>query len=391
MICSSHCLSTYAHKKIEKRFVKCAVCGISFPNKNSLYSGKTKICQNECLVVRKEVMSHRVTGYTASVLKIMKEYGITYENAREIRRKKASSPLAIVYWTEKGLNENEAKEKISNMQRKNSKQSIDYYLSRGYSDEDAIKLQQEYQSLTSKSQKIENRRLSSRWQIYYWLNMGYTTDEAKEKMKNNGQFGAHTIERYKELYGQNWEEKYQKRIDTCKKYMSVQYYIDTYGEELGFEKYRERTKNFGGVSKIQLSLFDELYNLLPEHVKTYIQYKDNSGEKEFGQFCKENNKSFLYDFVIKKYNIVVEFNGDFWHGNPQIFTDENKVIYEGKTAKDIWNYDRMKHQHIVNRGFNLIVVWEKDYRQDPNGVIERLINQIKELIYEHDKNQVDNT
>lgn len=60
-------------------------------------------------------------------------------------------------------------------------------------------------------------------------------------------------------------------------------------------------------------------------------------------------------------NTIYEFHGDFWHGNPKIFslTDINPI--NKKTFGDLYQKTVERDQEILKSGFNLITIWESDF------------------------------
>jgi G:T-mismatch repair DNA endonuclease (very short patch repair protein) len=69
---------------------------------------------------------------------------------------------------------------------------------------------------------------------------------------------------------------------------------------------------------------------------------------------------FRYDFYLPSYNIILEYNGDYWHINPELF-DESKVI-DGKTANEIWKKDKIKKETAEINGYKFYTIWEKEFR-----------------------------
>jgi hypothetical protein len=62
-------------------------------------------------------------------------------------------------------------------------------------------------------------------------------------------------------------------------------------------------------------------------------------------------------------NTVFEFWGDFWHGNPQIY-DSKKVNYRCKKSYGTLYEDTMaRRQLIIDAGYNLIDIWESDFKK----------------------------
>jgi G:T-mismatch repair DNA endonuclease (very short patch repair protein) len=69
----------------------------------------------------------------------------------------------------------------------------------------------------------------------------------------------------------------------------------------------------------------------------------------------------LYDICIPEKNLIIEYNGDYWHMNPRKYSEGqyNKVAH--KTAKEIWERDDLKKQEAIFHGFYVAYIWEMDY------------------------------
>jgi len=81
---------------------------------------------------------------------------------------------------------------------------------------------------------------------------------------------------------------------------------------------------------------------------------------------KIGNKSFLVDGKIG--NTIYEFWGDFWHGNPEKFSPDMKNTKCGKTFKELYEKTMNKRQLIKDAGFQLIEIWESEYKL--NGILK---------------------
>jgi G:T-mismatch repair DNA endonuclease (very short patch repair protein) len=75
------------------------------------------------------------------------------------------------------------------------------------------------------------------------------------------------------------------------------------------------------------------------------------------------------DFLIG--NKIIEFFGDYWHQNPIKYNAGNTIKQNGKSAAEIWERDRQRVERLSSAGYEVLVVWEYDYRQNPKGTIER--------------------
>lgn len=114
-------------------------------------------------------------------------------------------------------------------------------------------------------------------------------------------------------------------------------------------------------SKDEINLFEFLKNDL-------VGYK-----VEEKRSIKIDNNWFLPDILIED-KIIVEYFGNYWHGNPRIFKEDDLVAYHQK-AKNVWEKDRNRIQKLEKSGYKVIIVWE-----DEKDKIEGLIQKIKNIL-----------
>ena len=121
--------------------------------------------------------------------------------------------------------------------------------------------------------------------------------------------------------------------------------------------------------------FSYYKSLSPNIQKGREYYHDNNHE----YFLITKYGYFYIDYVNKDRMKAVEFNGDVFHGNPEMFLkDDRPNPYDkSKTAEDIWKYDEIKMKAIREHGFDALIIWEKDYRENK----EREIKKINEFVY----------
>ena len=75
-----------------------------------------------------------------------------------------------------------------------------------------------------------------------------------------------------------------------------------------------------------------------------------------------------YDFKIKNINLLIEIDGDYWHGGPGV----EKHFYK---LDEVKINDQIKNQLASENGYFLIRIWESDIYNQP----DILIQKIKEL------------
>lgn len=178
----------------------------------------------------------------------------------------------------------------------------------------------------------------------------------------------------------NSDEEYNTRINSIK--LTYDNFIKKYGEELGKIKWKLYLSNRSiGYSKWSINIIDTLMNLhwfkdLPID-KVYYATKN----REYC-ICDETNKNcFLYDLTIFMKDgkrIIIEFNGNKFHANPNLSINERNLWFQpfSKESFDIvLNNDKIKKLRAESKGFIVYYVWDNN---DDNFNI----NYIKTKIYE---------
>jgi hypothetical protein len=173
------------------------------------------------------------------------------------------------------------------------------------------------------------------------------------------------IEKYGEIEG---NIKY-KELNNKKK-NNLENYIRKYGEVEGIKKFDNYIKKISKkpfYSKISQILFEQI----AENDNSKIYYATNKN----GEFCiydESIKKVRFYDYVDNFRKKCIEFNGNVYHANPEIYTENDNPNFRNKKLKsiDIWNEDSIKNELIKSKGYDLLVVWEKDFTENPQKVIE---------------------
>jgi very-short-patch-repair endonuclease len=195
---------------------------------------------------------------------------------------------------------------------------------------------------------------------------------AKKALKNR--IGSTTIEYFiqKGLSEEDARIKLKERQTT----FSLEKCIVKYGESEGILKWTQRQekwlKNYKRInySKISQELFINLFLNLKEsgfNEKVYFARLNPEGilhetDKNY-EFRLKLNKSFIVpDFFIPNMNLIIEFDGTYYHRN----TPENKK------REDI------RDMNIIESGYEVIHVLESVYIKNKNKVITELSNIILE-------------
>jgi very-short-patch-repair endonuclease len=156
--------------------------------------------------------------------------------------------------------------------------------------------------------------------------------------------------------------------------------IKKYGEVEGLRVWQERQKLWkskvfndnqwlgGGVSKVSNELFEKIISL--SNLKSVDTLYGIKNEK----FISNNKTHYKYDFTYLPTKKIIEFNGDYWHCNPDLYKADYYHKIKKMTARKIWDYDNVKIATAKHHGYDILVIWEDDYRKEPNKVINKCIN-----------------
>lgn len=241
---------------------------------------------------------------------------------------------------------------------RNSRRPIrkEYWIKKGYSEDESITLASTTKNQNNKKGATTGvdpsiRRATSKRCIEYYTSRGYTTEQATELVSENQKYFSKEIciQQHGEIDGLKiWKKRQEK-------------WQATLNEKLPEEKARiNRLKLSKGitVSSAEKIIFAEVKKILPEV------------EHQF-TLCNSNKKQFIYDIRIN--NKIIEYHGDFWHCNPSKYSSDYINPRTKLKAIDKWNIDSVKLQYARDRGYEVLVVWESDFKKNKEEIIKKCI------------------
>lgn len=104
-------------------------------------------------------------------------------------------------------------------------------------------------------------------------------------------------------------------------------------------------------------------NKLEELVFNFLQ--QNNIEFQYQFFLRRDKDIRFYDFKIKDKNILLEIDGDYYHGNP----NTKKHFFRVEETK---LNDAFKDQLAKDNNYKLIRIWESDIKKNPNIILTKL-------------------
>jgi very-short-patch-repair endonuclease len=209
----------------------------------------------------------------------------------------------------------------------------------------------------------------------------YGVEEGTEKWNNYRKHQSYAgvaeeyfIEKYGTIKG---AEKFK---EVCsKKANTLETFIARYGEILGKEKWEricEKHSLYKRQSNLANILFaDILANISKEmHDTIFFDYKNY----EYF-FAKRGHKTMFVDFYCASTKKIIEFAGDYWHGNPQIYDSTFFNKQANTTAGDLYTktlerINLLEHLH----GCKVLLIWENNYKRNKEQVTQQCLTFLNE-------------
>lgn len=223
---------------------------------------------------------------------------------------------------------------INFKKKKGLANTIEFWVNRGFAKEQAVlevsKIQSN-RSAKSPSSKKGARGYSVRT-VEYWTKRGFSSEEAilqvKKAQVTNG----------------------------------LDFYIKKYGEEQGKILFNDRIEKWLNSAGNK--------NMIANRSKKSLALFEQIGKGFYGpneKTVRGKSKVHRIDFIYNKK--IIEFYGDYWHGNPKIY-DKNSLIRKKKVI-DVWEHDAKKVKDLEANGYKVLIVWENDYKLDPIKIFKK--------------------
>ena len=255
--------------------------------------------------------------------------------------------------------ENEKKDPL--YKKKMSRFFKEFWLKKGYTEEESIKLAYDASLQNRKKfrEKIDAGEIEKGWNtttIEYYLKKGYSIDESERKLK---------------------ERQSTFTLNKC---------IAKYGEEIGRQKFHDRQEKWiakwkslyksGAFSTSPLSLSSTRYSKISLDLFFILSETYRTSYMGINEFWIRNDekKLLFYDFCVKEKKKIIEFNGDYWHCNPRLYSPDFFNRNKQMTAQQIWDFDNKKEELARAKGYDYLVIWESEYKLNPDVTINKCKN-----------------
>lgn len=186
---------------------------------------------------------------------------------------------------------------------------------------------------------------------------------------------------FKSKNEENFEEKYKENTQRLssqnKGVLTLKWFKTKFGDEIGEEKYNAHyTKIFDNrknmsYSKISQKLFWQIFNKIQNNDNIFFEELNkekhinlNKDDKKI--YGDDKKVRINLDFVYK--NKVIEFNGEYWH-----------------SSQKFREIDLKRKQICENKGYEVLFVWEKEFKEFPDEVINRCLRFLNDDVKINDR------
>lgn len=254
----------------------------------------------------------------------------SFARKRQIEQLKESNPLLL-------------KEQINTTK--------EFYLVRGYSEEESIKLLKDRQTTFSLEKLLSIYDEKTAMRIW---------KKRQEKWQQT-------------LNSKSEEEK--KKINS-RKAVSLKNLQIKYGEKNGKQKYYDIVKNRKTPgSKEAFKFFNRLLSEISFDEEPY--WASGFTNNEYFLFDKNSNRFYFYDFVLKNKKIIIEYHGESFHPRKDKLTKDQwndwKVPFTNESANSKFAFDQRKNNFAKDNGFGIVTVWSSDSFEKSMEKIVKLI------------------
>lgn len=205
----------------------------------------------------------------------------------------------------------------------------------------------------------------------------------KTKMRNNIRIkGEFRCEKCNKVFTSNTSLRAHKA--SCCKYEGKQFVCEVCGKNFkknsGLATHKLSQHNNNPIYKAKMK--KNAYNMLEKrkankgtsNLEKIFEKQFLSGIKFSRQFrLNTGDDLYIYDFYIKKSNLIIEVDGDYWHINPKRFNFNEMPTY----LQEYKQREHDKQSYAKQHSYNIVRFWEYDIHNNPDNIKEELDKWLK--------------
>lgn len=255
--------------------------------------------------------------------------------------------------------------------RETSNLCIEYWVNKGYSLDDAVQEISNRQSLNSKKyhdrMKDNDCSYSNGKQLQYYLDKGHSLIVSKELLRESQR--TFSLEKCLMKYGEELGLKIYK--DRQVKWQNT---LNSLPNDIKDKIRDAKAVRWGKASKQSLEYFLPLYKKLRKlGISKDDLYFGITGSNEYrlkGEFGTR-----IYDFCILSHKIIIEFHGISFHAKTEEDSKRRNNPF-GETLYTSWKNDCYKKLLAIQNGFDIIELWS-DEESSNTSKVEDLLTKLR--------------
>ena len=218
-------------------------------------------------------------------------------------------------------------------------------------------------------------------EIDYWLEKGFTNEETKDKISEH--------QKRMSRKGNNPISLAKKRIASKGDNNPMSLVSIATRHNVSIEEASKLTPAYGRVGELHPMFGKHHTQEALEKIASSPMFQKPTWRSRFEieiyNFCKLQNDETLcnqkigkwnVDILIKSKMLIIEHFGTWWHMWPGKYqsTDIHKVT--GSKAIEVWTRDTKKISDLAAQGYNVLIIWEHDWKNNRVNEVTRIINAI---------------
>ena len=174
----------------------------------------------------------------------------------------------------------------------------------------------------------------------------------------------------------NWKKKHMDKIlnltaDERKKIGDRFKEADKKWRKNDPEGYIKSKKKAAHISRLKQGNYKK--SKIEQKVEEWL--KNNNIDYDYSCIIGFGENCFQYDFIIHNKRVLIEVQGDYWHGNPLLFNEDGlngkRKLNETQLLKR--KIDNKKREFAESKNFKIIYIWESDINKNNYTALEEIL------------------
>lgn len=199
---------------------------------------------------------------------------------------------------------------------------------------------------------------------------------------DNAMFGTSNYEVWVDKFGVEKANELQNKSNRKNSISNKGVKNHFYGKHHSQESKDKISKANNEYRKAHPETIERQRQLMMDMISSGKMFKKNKIERKTEEWLNDNNIDYRYNFILDgRYqydfrilgtNYIVEVQGDFWHGNPDIYSESD--LSERQLFKK--QRDDEKLDYANEKGYNILYIWESEINNDDFSSLEVLNEKI---------------